>query len=717
MMGPIVLDAAPTVPGIGQRLRRHIWSALLVAGVSFAILAAVVLNLRPLYRSEATLLLEERQARVLSSEQVLPQMASDTEAVLTEVRVLYSRALAQETVDALDLVHQPDFNPVLEAPTLVGNAKQWIRSLIGAADPNDEASGPEAVRARAVDILLKSLRVQPVDRSRAISLAISGHDAALTAAIVNTHARRYLEDQVERKIAATRRAQSFLESQVAELRGRVQLAEAKVEDFRNANGLLRVGNGSSLAAQQLAEVSDQLMAARSKLADARARVEQAEDPRRSIALPEVVNNLLVTRLREQEAQLRRDLIQSAATLGRQHPQVLQLQAAIADLQTRIGEEIGKVGEALRSEFAVLERNVGALDGRLNMLREQTERANSSDVEARALAREAEAERNLLHALLARRQEVSASLALLQPDARVISNADRPLMPVFPRTLLFLAVSMFASIAVGCAAALLPHRRSAGFKSMDDIAPQLGTRALGLVPAVRGAARSADYVLRRPESAYAESIRSIFTNLMLSEARPVSIAVTSALPDEGKSSVSLALAQMAARSGLRTLLVDADLRRPSLHQTLGLRAGPGLHELLSGVAQPNEVVQWHNASKFSVIAAGNSGHDVAALLVSGTMQQQVARWEKEFDLVIIDTSPLAPVADARLTARTCSAVVFVALWDRTRRNLVQAELNRLRELGACVAGVVLTQVNVSSHARDGYSDSGYFAAYGRAYVRD
>ncbi|RYJ02354.1 MAG: polysaccharide biosynthesis tyrosine autokinase, partial [Acetobacteraceae bacterium] len=381
------------------------------------------------------------------------------------------------------------------------------------------------------------------------------------------------------------------------------------------------------------------------------------------------------------------------------------------------QEIGKVGEALRSELAVLDRNGESLEARYVTLRQQTERANSDDVEARALAREAEAERNLLQALLARRQEVSASLALLQPDARVISAADRPLTPIFPRTLLFLAVAAFASLSLGCGAALLPQRRSLGFKSMDDIAPQLGTRALGLVPAVRRAARSPDYLLRRPESAYAESIRNILTNLLLSEARPSSIAVTSALPDEGKSSVSLALAQMSARSGLRTLLVDGDMRRPSLHRTLGLREGPGLRELLSGAARSAEVVQWHEASKLSVVPAGRAGEDIAALLVSGAMQRQLALWEGEFDLVILDTSPLAAVADARLTARSCSVVVFVALWDRTRRNLVQAELNRLRELGARIAGVVLTRVNANSHARDGYSDSGYFASYGRAYVRD
>ncbi|RYH14585.1 MAG: hypothetical protein EON57_00275, partial [Alphaproteobacteria bacterium] len=294
MRGPLVLDAVPSVPGIGQRLRRHPWRILLISGITFAIAAAVVLNLRPVYRSEATLLLEERQARVLSSEQVLPQMASDAEAVLTEVRVLLSRTLAQETVDALDLVHQPEFNPALEEPTFVSKAKKLVRSMIGSTDPDDKATGPEAVRARAVDILLKSLRVQPIDRSRAVSVAITGREPALTAAIVNTHTRRYLEGQVERKVTATRRAQGFLETQVAELRQRVQAAEAKVEIFRNTNGLLRVGSGGSLAAQQLAEVSDQLMVARSKLADARSRVEQAEDPRRNMALPEVVNNLLVT---------------------------------------------------------------------------------------------------------------------------------------------------------------------------------------------------------------------------------------------------------------------------------------------------------------------------------------------------------------------------------------------------------------------------------------
>lgn len=705
------LDAAVLL----RRLKRRWPVVLAVAVLSFALAVGIVLSLTPRYHVEATLMLEERQARVVAFEQVLSQIPGDSEAVQSEVHVLRSRELLQRTVEQLNLVEVPEFNPFIGRPGLLDPLKSWIKDTIATLQGREPGLPPTAddVVAAVVSALHMKLWVEPVPRSRAIRVGLLGEDAALAANIVNTHTRLYVEAQLEAKLRASRGARAFLLAQAEEMRGRVRQAEEAVEEYRTREGLLQGGygqTGSLLAAQDLSEATSQLADARKRREESEARLEQARDPQRRLALPEVVSSTLIGRLREQEAQLRQEATQNSELLGSRHPRVMQLRAALTDLETKIGREVGHIAESVRTETSVRREQERALRERVQQLRTHLARSNAAGVQMAALAREAEAARGLLQAMLNRQQEVSAGEALQQPDAKVISRANEPLSPTYPRTMLFLFAGGVASACFGVAAGLVPGRAGSGLKSMADVGPLLQARPLGLVPAVRGRMRSSQYLLDRPESALAESVRGVLTNIVLEGELPRSLLVASALPDEGKTSVALALARLAVHMGYRTLLVDADLRRPSLHQAFGAEAGPGLCDFLEGRASVVDIIQGDGASSLKFVACGDRRTDPARLLNHTGLAWAISAWQKTFDLVIFDSSPLALVSDARLLARHCNEVVFVAQWDRTHRGLVQAELAGLRSAGVRIAGVVLTKVDVRKYSRDAYGDSGILHAY-------
>lgn len=693
-----------------QRLARRWLLVLLVTMTCFGLSAAVVLNLTPRYYAESVVILDERQARVVSFEQVLSRIPGDSEAVQSEAHILRSRNLLQKTAETLGLVDVPEFNPAIAEPTMLDKVKGWVRNigpLMGARSsslPPTEAG----INAGVVSTLQSKIWVEPVPKTRAIKIGLLGEDPELTARIVNTHARLYVEAQLEAKMRASRDARVFLADQAAEMREKVRQSEEAVEAYRNRHGLLQGSTdlgGALLTTRQLAEATTQLSEARRLREEADARLEQIRDPQRRGSLPQVVASVTVGRLREQEAVLRQEAMRAGQIYGSQHPQVRQLRFALSDLEAKILSEIDAISESLRNEALVRRNQEQALRERVEELRGDVQRSNSDGVQLAALFRESEAARGLLQTMLNRQQEVRAGEALQQSDSEIISTAATPTDPTYPRTMLFLLASAIASTGLGIASGLVPGRTSRGLRRMADVQPLLEARPLGLVPTMPGGRRSRRLLLEQPESAFGESIRGILTNLVLDGEMPTSVLVASALPGEGKTSVAVALARLATHMGYSTLLVDGDLRRPSLHEVIKAGKSPGLCDYLEGRAELTDILQREASSGLNYVTCGRRTGDPASLLRPSRLAPLLVGWRRSFDIVIFDSSPLVPVSDARLLAHACDQVVFVAQWERTHLDLVQTELTGLRSLGAKIAGVVLTKVDVRKYSRDTFGTSG------------
>jgi capsular exopolysaccharide synthesis family protein len=383
---------------------------------------------------------------------------------------------------------------------------------------------------------------------------------------------------------------------------------------------------------------------------------------------------------------------------------------------KIEEEVNRIVGNLAQDVQVARMRESTLQQKLGELQQQANKNNAAEVQLHQLEREAQANRALYESFLTRFKETAEQEDIQQPDARIIARAAVPLTPSFPNKKLFIALALIGSALVGVFLAILAERLDNGFRTGEQIETMAGVSGLGMVPAVASRAglglRAEDYVLRKPSSAFAESIRSIRAAILYSrvDKPPRALLVTSAVPEEGKSILSLSLARSAANAGQRVLLIDTDMRRPRLAKVLGGQTDATLAELFAGRKTVGEVIHLEEETGLHYILGRAGMPNPQDLLGSQHMRDFIRSMAQHYDLVVLDSPPVLAASDALVLSRIVDTTVFVVRWEHTPRQVVLGALKQLQSAGGTIAGAVLTRVNVKKHARFGYGDHGYY--YGR-----
>ena len=717
-----------------QEVLRKVWrrKALIVeVTIALTVIAALIIfQITPLYTAYSVVMINDRHTQVVDVEAVVSRLAGDAETIESETEVIKSRGIAAKTVDTLHLQESPEFNGALRPPNVVKalfDPRSWIPEywlgVFAAKSPGGGVSAKEEVerrRARIVDTFLSKLDVSPVGRSRVIRITFTSESPRTAAAVANQLADFYIISQLEAKFEATRRANEWLSGRLAELREVVNQAERAVEEFRQESGLIQ-GQSATLKSQEISELNAQLVVERTKGAEAEARLRQVErlldSPGGARAVSKVLQSELIQALREQQAEVDRRGAELAQEYGEKHPSLANIRAEAEDLRQKIADEIDRLVQGVRNEVDVARAREGALAAALSRLRGEVGQANNDEVTLRALEREAEASRALLENFLARSKETGSQESFQQADATVISRADVPETPSYPRRKLLLIAAVAGAGFLGLMLALGVEMLDHGFRSMEQIERYMGAPPLGLVPKIEGLAKLRcgpdTQVLEKPTSAYAEAIRSLYIGLVLSggeQLPPKTILVASALPREGKTAIALSLVQVLASAGHRVVLVDCDLRQPTAHKAFGVNSQPGLVEALLGKRSLEEILAIDPRSGARLVPAGEPVPNPADLLGSPQITRLLAGLAEDHDFVILDSPPVLAVSDAQVLARVVDRTVFLARWADTRRERVIAGWRQLVEAGGKVAGVALTLVDVRRHAQYGYSNSG--AYFGR-----
>ena len=696
-------DPAPDAPSAVQGARlpevdlrelfRKIWrrkgTLIGVTAIGTLIAALIVLQMTPKYTAASTVMVDPRENKVLDVEAVISGLPADQETIESEIEVLLSRGLAERVVKKLRLYEVPEFNgrlrPVsrwavwrsyLSPSRYIPDGVKRLFSDGKPAAPPTEEEILEAERVSIINSLLGTLNISRVGRSRVIQIAVTSESPARAAAIANAVADLYIVEQLEAKFEATRRATEWLNDRLTGLRNSVRQSEQAVEQYRRTSGLVE-GKGVTLASQQATELNSQLILARSKRAEAQARLRQVENLMRSSSsvesVAEVLNSPLIQQLRGQEADIQRKAAELSQEFGRKHPRMINIQAEIEDLRRKIGGEVNKIVQGLRNEVAVARARETELSSNMQGLETRVASLNQREVQLRALEREAKANRTLYETFLTRFKETNEQQEFQRPDARVISTADTPATPSAPRKRLLLAIAFVVSASFGLALVFLLESLDKGFRSMDDIEANTGVPALGLVPALSGLAAMGkepqSVILERPNSAFGESVRALHASILLSnvDSPPKTVLLTSSLPSEGKTSLSLSLARLVARTGnKRVVIIDCDLRRPLIHRHLQMDIDPGLVQLLSEDAALEDVLRRDDASGAYVLTAGGTPANPTDIITSEQFGKLLDNLKSAFDLIVIDSSPVLAVSDSRILSRIADKTIFVVRWAETRR---------------------------------------------------
>ncbi len=700
-----------------------------VAGIMLVTLL-VLIQLTPRYTSSAELMLNTSQQNVVDIESVVSGLnvngGTFQTGVQSEINIIVSRSLARRVVEKLGLMQDPEFNYSLrQRSTLdyvnplywVESATQWGMAVIGlgveAPEPLSAEEQESAILSSVIGSFLSHLEVTNDLLSYSILVNFTSEDPEKAAAIANAVADQYLVDQLEAKFEATRRAAAWLNERLTDLRERVKDSETALQEYREKADLID-NQGRTVSDQQLSELNSQLILARTERAQIEARLRRVRELVRTGGVessPDVLGNALIQSLRGQEVDLLRQLAELSGRYGDRHPTMINLKAELRDLRSKIDAEVNKIVLSLANEVEVTRARESTLASNLAAIQKNVGALNKASVKLNELQRETDANRSLFETFLARFKETSNQDQIIQPDARLISAAEVPLFPSFPPKPALLTLALAISLVLGVSLALLIERLDNGFRSPEQVERLTGMPGLGLVPAVRASRKSPpqDYLLQKPTSAYAEALQSVRTALHFSNVDhpPKVILVTSALPEEGKTTFSVSLARIAARSGLKVVLVDGDMRRPRVARMLGLESGVGLRELLAGDALIPAVLHKDEPSGTLVITSQPDTPGPQDLLGSRRMRDLVRQMSSLYDLVVIDSPPIMAVSDAIVLSGLADATLMMVRWETTPREVTISAIRQLRQSGGRIAGAVLTRVNMRKHARFSYGESDYY----------
>ena len=687
-----------------------------VAATMAVICAATVIGLMmttPKYQSSALILIEPRVNRVADSTSVLSNLPADFETVQTEVEVIASYGLLNKVARDLYLIKDPEFNSSLK-PVWFG--RRILNNLFSSEGPPPTQ---EQLERDATNTLLASTAASSSGRSRVVSLTVEAESPAKAAKLANAVSDAYLVSQLDAKFEATQRTSIWLNKRLRELKEQVRASEQAVEQYRQEAGLIEGKNSSLSTADQMMSLNNQIVLAGTQRAEAEARLSSVRsvmgNPEAMSSVSVIMGNDMIQRLKGEEATIRRNVASLSQRYGPKHPQILQAEVELADIQQKMNLETSKIVASLESDVAMARSRENSLIGAQNRLESNMSSQNQRGIKLRELTRESEANRALMETFLGRFKELSDQSNMQTTDARVISRAQPPASPSSPQTRFILFVALMASAGIGIALAVVVERLDSGVHTGRDIERWTGLSVLTIVPELKGKGSPANksmQVVTAPMSRYTESYRNLLVGLNLSNVDnpPKIIAVTSANPSEGKTVTSISMAAAAAATGKRVLILDCDLRRPRLHQELGVSRGPGLVDYLAGQAELEAVMRTDERYNLQYITAGSETQNVLSLIESQKLRALLTQMKPHFGLIVVDTPPLLAVADAKVLAERCDSVVFAVRWGKTSRNTLIDGLKHLEGNAAPVAGVVMTRADMDRLSSYQYGTSYYGKAY-------
>lgn len=704
--------------------RKMVVLSVLLIGLSFATI--VIAFVQSLYTAKSLVLIEAYSQSSSSKEfqALINSQRFDTALILSEIEVIKSRSMARKVVQRLNLATDPEFNPRFRYDGEDGsdsNASNGFRklSVYGSELEKLPAGSADREIGDVISRFLGRLNVRSISGSYAIQVGFTSEDPSKAALVANTIVDVYIEQRLETKFKANRKLTDWLDRRLADLRGQVRVSEQAVADYK-ARFNITVGARTVMSAEQLSQLNSQLVVAKAKLAETRAKLSQVEGLAKSKtkidSLSEVVKSPLVQQLKRQEVGLEGQLSDLSTRYGSKHPNIVKLKSELKDLRSTIRSEMRKVADTIENEVTFAEARVAALQEGLSESQGQRHEDNDAMIKLRELEREADSTQLIFDTFLETYKRSDEQEELQEAEARVLSYAIAPHVASYPNKLLLLSLSAAISLFIGLAIAILLEKLDNSFRSANQLEKSLSYPCFALIPSVENKSQRelVDYIVSKPSSTLAESVRTLRTVLNLRGRKdgnkPRVVTITSSFPGEGKTTLSVWLGRLAAKSNEKVIIIDADLRRPNIHRSTGRSNDVTLVDYLTGQKELDEVIQKDDASGVHMIYGRSVPNSALDLVSSDKMAKLVSSLAQVYDLVIIDSPACLAVSDSRVLANMSDQTIYAVAWDRTPREVVMSGVKQFADMGYDDLAFVLTNVDVRRHVRYGYGDTVHY--YGR-----
>lgn len=722
-----------------QVVRRQKWIIAGVSGLCVGLAALYCFTVTPRYTATAVLLIDTQQNRGLESVPDITGML-DSGVVDSQVQILKSERISKSVIKELKLIEE-------SKKATQDKQDSWISRTLGVVFPflfRPAVIGDFEIERMQIESFARSLQVKREGRSYVIDIDFTSPDPKRAAEIANQVAESYIVDQLEAKYQATRRASVWLQDRINELRDQALAADRAVQDFKAKNNLIDTSRGL-VSDQQMQELNSQLVTARAAVAEAQARYDRVASiiKQGGVAgtsdevVSDVLNNEVISRLRTQYLDAVKREADWSKRYGPDHTAVVNLGQEIKGLQRALFTELSRIAETYKSDLEISKARAGSLESSMDRLVAQAKLSNQAQVELRELESNAQSYRALYDNFLQRFMQATQQQSFPITEARLITDASQPLRPSAPKTSMILASGAFLGLLLGFGAGMWRERMNRAFRLPADVEQYLGLDCLGVLPLYPSAAAVAPVpgqsafagstgIMRQfladPFSRFSETLRSVKVTAdvsIFSKGAKV-IGVVSTLPKEGKSTVAANLAQLISHSGQRCILMDCDLRNPSLTRRLAPDAKKGVIELVLGTAKLEEVVVVDPLTglKFIPAVVPSEIAHTNEILASQKMAELFEQLKQLTDYLIVDFPPMAPVVDVFASTHLVDGYVYLLDWRNSHRDLVVNTLQNAPKVYEKMLGCLLNKVDIKAMKNlEEYGKQYYYHKYYVSYGRD
>jgi polysaccharide biosynthesis transport protein len=707
---------APHESAIGEYIRiliKRKWLVLGCLATIFSVVAIASMKMTPIYEAGGTIAINKPDTSLnFQNSPTFTLDYFDPTELETEVKILQSDLLALQVVRELNLDRRPDF----------GGKSMASNSSDLAPDPLQV----DPARASAMIGGFKGgLRVDLSPNSRIIEVHYRSPDRELAAQIVNTLMQTYVENNFKARFESTMQASDWLQKQLVDMQIKVETSQEKLVRYQKEHEILGTDEKSNIITSKLEELNKELTSAESERMNKEAFFRMVESGNAD-AIAASAGGLdngagsgqsssgLLDSLRTKQADLNLQAAELNTQFGPQYPKLAQINSQLKEIDAQMQREMKKIVNKVRGEYMTALQRESMLRDAMEKQKQEANQLNESAIEYNLLKRDAETYRTLYEGLLQKLKEAGVSAGLRSNNFRIIDAARAPMGPIepnIPRNLLF---GFVLGAATGVGLAFLLEGLDNTIRTTDQAQMISGLAPLGMIPLGSKSAREGPNPKRlviasskeavelvtqvRPQSQMAESYRALRTSLLLSSlgSPPKVIMVTSALPQEGKTTTSINCAVVLAQKNVRVLLIDADLRRPSIHKTLGMGPRSGLSNVLTGSTTLEQAItRTAILPNLYVLPAGTPPPNPAELLASTNMRDVLEQLRGEYDHIVVDTPPSLSVTDAVVLSPRADAVVLVIRSGKTTKQALRRSRDILAQVNAKVVGVLLNAVDLSS----------------------
>lgn len=686
---------------------------------TFVLVIMGTLAQTPQYRATTRAIIEKASSDPLSGG---VYKYNDPDFQETQFQLIQSYAVARRVVDMLSLEETyATYVGRYEQPSLLEAGLKWLKKgerwaeqALGLSSPEDRKHKQGISKAaRIAGKIRAGIEVEPVLNSRLVAISFLSPNPEFSALVADAVAKAYLEETLDMKMEFTRRTLAWMTKKAEEEQHKLEGSEKKIQEFMRANNLVTLEDKVAVLPQQLSRVGTDLVKAqtrREELEALYAKVKRvARNPEVAETIPAIASDPALRTLQSQILEAEQNIMQLSGKFGQRHPTMIKARGDLEVLEQKKAQEISRAVASIKNEYELARSAENSLGAHLRKNKSEAQRVNEKFIQYQALNREMETNRQIYDALMVKIKEQSIT-GENQPAVNfwIVEDASIPIGPETPRlainALLGLVVGLFGGVGLVFFTEYLDNT----VKDPEEAEAALGAPVLGVVALCREKRAIGEMVLKEPRSAFAENYKTLRTALLLSSAEgaPARILITSAGSDEGKTTTAVNLALVLAQSEKRVLLIDGDLRKPSLHKVFDIGNKKGLSTYLAGRSGGDILVKGP-VPRLTLIPSGPIPPNPSELLTSSKMETLLATLGNEFDIIICDSPPLLTVADSRILSRFFGATILVVLGGRTTYDIARRALKLLADVNARVLGLVLNALDVK---KNDYYYQQYYSAY-------